>query len=206
MAEVTHGMDATTTPAAARVARERRAHPNGWWGMALFICTEATLFGTLIASYFYLRFRSTQWPPPGVEEPKVAVPLIMMGVLVSTSLPIWLAVRASRAGRAGATWWLFFAALFVQAGYFAYQIHDYLDELHKFSPKDSAYGSAYFTLLGLHHVHVGVGMLLSLGLMARLPFGLTGYRITGVRAVAFYWYFVNAMAVAVVLTQIYPAL
>ena len=28
----------------------RRAKPNGWWGMALFVATEATLFGTLIGS------------------------------------------------------------------------------------------------------------------------------------------------------------
>src|SRR6185437_11423193 len=29
---------------------ERLARPNGWWGMALFVAAEATLFGTLIGS------------------------------------------------------------------------------------------------------------------------------------------------------------
>ena len=30
---------------------QRVAKPNGWWGMVVFVATEATLFGTLIGSY-----------------------------------------------------------------------------------------------------------------------------------------------------------
>ena len=32
--------------------------PSGWWGMVLLIATEATLFLLLIATYFYLRFKT----------------------------------------------------------------------------------------------------------------------------------------------------
>ena len=49
----------------------RRSLPNGVWGIALFIATEATLFGSLIASYFYLRFKPQGWPLGGIEAPKV---------------------------------------------------------------------------------------------------------------------------------------
>ena len=84
---------------AVRVERAREAKPNGWWGMALFVGTEATLFGTLIGSYFYLRFNYVRWPPPGVPEPKVALPLILTAVLVATSVPLRAAVNAGRNGR-----------------------------------------------------------------------------------------------------------
>jgi heme/copper-type cytochrome/quinol oxidase subunit 3 len=57
-----------------------------------------------------------------------------------------------------------------------------------------------------HHAHVAVGLLLSVGLQLRLMGGLTEYRVTGVRAVAWYWHFVNVMAIVVVLTQVSPAL
>jgi heme/copper-type cytochrome/quinol oxidase subunit 3 len=51
-----------------------------------------------------------------------------------------------------------------------------------------------------------VGVLLELGLLVLLLRGLTGYRLVGVQAVALYWWFVDVMAVLVVLTQISPAL
>ena len=85
----------STVPYAQRVAK-----PNGWWGMVVFVATEATLFGTLIGSYYDLRFRTPRWPPAGVPDPKVAVPLILLAVLVSTSIPVQLASVFARAGRA----------------------------------------------------------------------------------------------------------
>ena len=51
-----------------------------------------------------------------------------------------------------------------------------------------------------------VGLLLDLWLLARLATGLTTYRLVGLRVIAFYWYFVYVVSVAVVLTQISPAL
>jgi cytochrome c oxidase subunit III len=199
-------MEATSAGAAARVARRRRAMPNGWWGVVLFVATEATLFGTLIATYFFLRFNTAQWPPAGVEPPKVALPLILTGVLVSTTIPVFFAHRAARAGNARLTWILFFVALLVQGAYFGVQVHEFLGDLDKFSPKDSAYGSIYFTLIGAHHAHVVVGMAIELWVLGKLLRGLTNYRLIGVSVAAFYWYFVNFAAVAVVLTQLYPSL
>ena len=62
---------AVTAPTAEEVAAEVPAgRPTGWWGMVMFITTEATLFAALVASYFYLRFQSTpDWPPGGVKAP-----------------------------------------------------------------------------------------------------------------------------------------
>jgi heme/copper-type cytochrome/quinol oxidase subunit 3 len=85
-------------------------------------------------------------------------------------------------------------------------VHEFLGDLDKFSPHDSAYASIYFTLLGAHHAHVVVGMAIEVWLLAKLLGGLTPYRLVGVRVAALYWYFVNAVAIGVVLTQVYPAL
>ena len=188
------------------VERKRISMPAGWWGTLLFVATEATLFGTLFATYFYLRFNTSQWPPAGVPEPKVALPLILTGVLVATTIPVFFGTRAALAGRARLAWLLFFVALVIQAGYFGVQVHEFLGDLDKFSPHDSAYASIYFTLLGAHHAHVVVGMAIEVWLLAKLLGGLTPYRLVGVRVAALYWYFVNAVAIGVVLTQVYPAL
>jgi cytochrome c oxidase subunit III len=191
---------------ALRVERAREAKPNGWWGMALFVATEATLFGTLIGTYFYLRFNYVRWPPPGVPDPGVALPLILTAVLVATALPIQAAVDAAHNARRARAWWLIALALVVQTGYFAMQVHLLADDIPKVDPQASSYGSIYVTLVGAAHAHVFVGLLLDLWLLARLATGLTNYRLVGLRVIAFYWYFVYVVSVAVVLTQISPAL
>jgi cytochrome c oxidase subunit III len=191
---------------ALRVEHAREAKPNGWWGMALFVATEATLFGTLIGSYFYLRFNYVHWPPPGVPDPGIALPLILTAVLLATALPVHSAVNAARDAHRARAWWLIALALLVQTGYFAMQVHLLADDIPKVDPQASSYGSIYVTLVGAAHAHVFVGLLLDLWLLARLATGLTTYRLVGLRVIAFYWYFVYAVSVVVVLTQISPAL
>ena len=185
---------------------QRVAKPNGWWGMVVFIATEATLFATLIGSYYDLRFKTTPWPPHGVPEPKVAVPLILLAVLLATSVPVQLASVFARAGRVLPTQLALLTALVVQTGYLAMQIHLYVDDLHRFTPQGSAYGSIYFTLVGAHHAHVLVGILLEAWLLLRLLFGNTVYRAVGVHATAFYWHAVNVLAIAVTIVQLSPSL
>jgi len=170
----------------------------GGWGMAMLIASEATLFGTFIGSYYYLRFGTAHWPPPGTPEPRVVVPLILVGVLATTSLPMQLAARALRRGRLWATRVLLVWALAVQCGYLAYELHDYLHQLHRSTPQDSAYGSIYYTLLGADHAHVAVGILLVVWLLWKLLRGLTMYRLNAVQAVAFYWHAVNLLTLIVI--------
>jgi cytochrome c oxidase subunit 3/cytochrome c oxidase subunit I+III len=206
MNEVMRSMEATSPAMAAAADRARRTAPSGWWGVALFIAGETTFFGLMIGSYFYLRFQAAHWPPVGIEKPKVALPLILTAILVSTTAPLFAAVRAGRAGRVALAWALVLLALAVQSGYLGVQAHEFLSDLDKVHPKASSYGSIYITLLGAHHLHVAVGILLELWLIGRLLRGMTNYRLTALRAIALYWYFVNAVAVAVVFTQIYPSL
>jgi len=191
---------------AARLDRGRIARPNGWWGIAVFVATEATLFGTIIGSYFFLRFQVPQWPPAGVPDPKVLVPLVLTAALVATSIPVQIAYSAARRDRLGVARLALLLALVVQAGYLGIQIRLFIGDLDKFSPNQSAYASIYFTLLGGHHFHVLIGILLEAWLLLRLITGLTRYRLVALQATVFYWHFVNLLAVAVVLTQVSPAL
>jgi heme/copper-type cytochrome/quinol oxidase subunit 3 len=181
-----------------RRARER--YPLGWWGVAMLIATEAALFGMLVGSYVYLRFKNHPWPPHGIPEPTLVVPLVLLVVLLATSVPMWLAARSATPSR-----WLLLA-LVLQSGYFAMSVHDYADDLHTFTPQQHAYGSIYYTLLGADHGHVALGILLNLWLLWKPLFGITEYRRKAVRAVAFYWHAVNVITLVVTLTVLSPAL
>jgi cytochrome c oxidase subunit 3/cytochrome c oxidase subunit I+III len=206
MSDVARSTDATGPAMAAAGDRAWRTPAPGWWGVALFVASETTFFGLMIGSYFYLRFQVAQWPPAGTENPKVALPLILTAILVATTAPLIAAVRAGRAGRVALAWVLVLVALVVQSAYLGVQVHEFLSELDKVQPKASSYGSIYITLLGAHHLHVAVGILLELWLLGRLFGGLTNYRLTALRVIALYWYFVSFVAVPVVFTQIYPSL
>jgi heme/copper-type cytochrome/quinol oxidase subunit 3 len=185
-------------------ATRRAARPNGWYGMLILVATEASLFGTLMASYVYLRFQTKTWPPHGVPMPAVTAPVVLALVLVAASLPMAFAARAANRGDRRAALAGVACALVVQAVYLGFQFHLYADDLDRFRPSADGYSSIYFTLLAVHHIHVAVGILLDLWLLARLSRRLTPYRRTAVSAIAFYWYFVGIVGLFVTATITSP--
>jgi len=180
------------------VPQSQVGRPTAWWGMTILIASEATLFGTFIGTYYYLRFKTPTWPPGGIPEPKLVVPLVMLAVLVSTSIPMRLAATAARTGRLAATRLLLAVALIVQIGYFAYEVHDFSDQLRRFDITRNAYSSIYYTLLGADHAHVALGILFNLWLLGKLATGLTTYRVNATQAITWYWHAVNVITLAVI--------
>jgi heme/copper-type cytochrome/quinol oxidase subunit 3 len=203
----TRSMTAQAAVAAARVARRRRAQPNGIWGMALFLCSEVTLFGTLLATYFYLDFDAHRWPPAGIKPPGTLWPSVATGWLVLATVPLWLASRAARTGNRRLTVSSIALGLAMQACYLAGQVILFRHDLLDFSPQKTAYGSIYFTMLAAHHAHVVLGLALDVALIWFVMLrGLTNYWLVGVRALAIFWYTVAFLAVPVLLTQLTPSL
>jgi heme/copper-type cytochrome/quinol oxidase subunit 3 len=189
--------DARNAGEAAVLAGRRRGPSVAFWGMAMLIASEVTLFGTFIGTYYYLRFENTHWPPLGTPEPRVVVPLIMVGILATTSLPMYLAAGAAQRGRLWSARAFLVWALAVQCGYLAWAIHDYVDQLHVSTPQDNAYSSIYYVLLGADHAHVAIGVLLVAWLIWKLARGLTMYRLNATQAVAWYWHAVNLLTLVV---------
>jgi heme/copper-type cytochrome/quinol oxidase subunit 3 len=200
-------IDRGTPAGAVRLEQRRSSQPVGWWGMALFLCSEVTIFGTMIGTYFYLEFNSHRWPPRGIAPEKVTDPSIATAVLVATVVPMWFAARAARRGNRRIVISSVICALIVQAAYFGVQVALMAHDLSHFSPKGTAYGSIYYTLLGTHHAHVLLGCLLDLAVLWFVASkGLTNYWLTATRTLALYWYAVSGLAVLVLLTQLSPSL
>jgi heme/copper-type cytochrome/quinol oxidase subunit 3 len=176
----------------------------GWWGMWGLISTEAILFASLIASYFYLRFQSPSgWPPPGFRAPDLALPLVMTVILWSSSLPVHLADRAIKRGsQGGLRLWLLLGFL-LGATFLVLELgKDWPDTLHRFfRPTDNAYASMYFTLTGFHGFHVLVGLLFSLWTQLRAWQGaFNERRHLTVQNFTMYWHFVDVVWLFVLLT------
>jgi heme/copper-type cytochrome/quinol oxidase subunit 3 len=178
----------------------RRGPPASLLGMAILIASESALFAAFIGTYFYLRFETPVWPPPGVPEPEALVPIVLVALLALTSIPVHLAWRSVRAGRVGRARLLLLGALVVQAGYFGWTVHDLADQLRTTPITENAYTSIYYTLLGADHAHVFVGLLFSVWLLLKLLRGLTLYRANAAQAITWYWHFVNLITIVVLAT------
>jgi heme/copper-type cytochrome/quinol oxidase subunit 3 len=184
----------------------RRGVPASLLGMGTFVAAEAALFAMMVGTYFYLRFKNLHWPPPGIPEPKLLVPLVLLGVLLASVVPVQLGYRAARVGRLVRARMFLLTALVVQAGYFAMEVSLFRDDLSRFTPQTHAYASIYYILLGVAHAHVAIGLLLSAWLLTRLARGLTPYRLNALQALALYWAAVGVLTVVATLTVISPAL
>lgn len=180
-----------------------RARPNGWWGMLIFVATEATLFGALLGSYFYLDVLSVNWPQEGMDPTDGLLPLIPAAVLALTSPLMQLASSAGGRGRGRTAVAFVLLALVVQSGYLAFEVHDFRADLAVLAPQENAFASIYYTLVGADHAHVALGLLLSAWLLLRLLGGLTPYRLTGLRAIALYWHVVVAITIVVTCTVVF---
>ena len=169
--------------------------PLGWWGMVFVIATEATLFAVLLASYFYLRFKSPgAWPPDGIPDPKLLKPAVMTIFLMTSSLTVWYAERAVRRDdKRGLRVGLALTFL-LGIGFLALQFTEYHELLREIHPTTDAYASSFFTITGLHGAHVLAGLLV---LAWTQFFAWRGaYRSeahVAVQTSALYWHFVHVV-------------
>ena len=175
---------------------------TGTWGMLLFIATEAATFAAFLASYFYLRFSAPgSWPPAGDKLPSLLVPSVGTGVLVVSCVPMWLSLRSARRGRRGASGLLLLVTLLMGTAFVALQGLDYSQEWPESTLSKDVYGSLFYTITGLHAVHVVIGLFM----LVVLLFGVTvrppsAGRPGAVRNVSLYWYFLAVLAVAIYCT------
>ena len=173
---------------------QRPTRPLGWWGMLLGVATEATLFATLIASYFYIRFKTVGWPPEGIAKPHVLLPCVLTGVLVASSVPMLIAARR-RFVRG-----TLLAAFLLGLVYALLQAWQLDRDWGRFHAAKDAYASLYYTLTGLLWAHVVAGLLLLLFVLYQAwnP-AYSPQRSAGVQVAALYVHFVNAVALAILL-------
>jgi heme/copper-type cytochrome/quinol oxidase subunit 3 len=204
-------MTVTKQPPHARRSPREEALPRhvsgttapAWWGMVMLIATEAMLFGSLIASYFYIRFKfGPVWPPDGIPAPSLRLPLIMSVILWTSSWPVHIADRAVREGKQ-LKFRLGLAAGFILGAVFLGMqvLIEYPEKLAEFTPSSNAYGSLFYTLTGFHGLHVIVGLIISLWTQVRAWRGaFDEHRHITVQNFTMYWHFVDIVWVFVLAT------
>ena len=175
----------------------------GYWGMALFVATEATMFAMLIGSYLFLGPANPGWPPPGIERPKLILPPIMTAVLLLSSATMFWAEKGIKRGdriqlRIGLA-----VTIALGLGFLTIQGFEYADKLSKVKPWDHAYAASFYTITSFHALHVFSGLLLLGYTLLRALLGhFDGEQHLAVKNVGLYWHFVDAVWL-VIFTTLY---
>jgi heme/copper-type cytochrome/quinol oxidase subunit 3 len=189
---------------AVRATGELPARPTAWWAMLLVIATEATLFALLLASYFYLQARTPgAWPPDGIKEPTLLLPGIMTVLLFTSSIPMFYADRKIRRGDIARLRLGLVVTFVLGVAFLVVQAFEYREDLREFRVGTDAYGSSFYTITGLHGMHVVAGLLLIAWTLFRARRGIVSRRHhVGVEVTALYWHFVH-LAWLVIFTSLY---
>jgi cytochrome c oxidase subunit 3 len=168
-------------------------------GMLLFIISEVMIFGAFFTAYFFIRVVSHDpWPAHGTKLP-IAVAGVNTAILVSSSLTIHWALHSIRNGnrfglRAGMV-----ATFLLGLSFLTIQINEYIHI--GFAPQDSAQGTIFYSLTGLHGAHVFIG-LCALAIVTIRSFRghYSPEHHQGMEVPGIYWHFVDAMWIVVYLT------
>ena len=170
--------------------------------MWLFIIADTATFAGCLVAYGFLRNGNANWPTPFKFSPTIINAMVMTFVLVSSSLTMLMGVRSAKQGeKAAAFRWtmitavggILFAVLHIRE--WLGMINEGATLLH--NPWGTPlFGASFFSITGLHLLHVtgGVIALIAVGLRyKRGRYNADDLEITGL-----YWHFVDLVWMFVV--------
>lgn len=138
-------------------ARPDTGLTNGKLGIWLFLASEVMLFGALFSTYIILRMGSIEWPH---HELNVWLGMTNTFILIGSSVTMvmaWASLKMNEWGKHR----LYLAITFLLAGVFL--VNKYFEYAHHFAtgeyPSHSTFLALYFTMTGLHGLHIIGGMV-----------------------------------------------
>ncbi|HXG15673.1 MAG TPA: cytochrome c oxidase subunit 3 [Calidithermus sp.] len=159
----------------------------GKMGMWWFLASEIMVFGGLIGVYLVFRLGGTGWSAEAAHL-QVTIGVVNTLVLLTSSLTVVQAYAAAAAGDGRAAGR--FLGLTVLGGllFLAFKTVEYTTEVRAgFTPADGIFWSFYYTMTGLHALHVLAGVVANVVLLARRPLR-TAHRL---ELAGLYWHFVD---------------
>ena len=136
---------------------------NGKLGIWLFLASEVMLFGALFSTYILLRVGATEWPHGELSIKLGAINTVILICSSVTMVMAWASLKLNNfaKGRLYLLITILLAAVFLVNKYFEYADHFGRGE----GPWHSTFLAIYFTLTGLHGLHIIGGIVVMLYLL-----------------------------------------
>jgi cytochrome c oxidase subunit 3 len=173
---------------------------RGRVGIVSLILTETAFFSIFVAAYVFYVGKSLNGPFP---RDVLEIPALGTICLLSSSITIALAIRGLRRGSVAAFggWWLLTMALGLEflIGT-AVEWHRLIYE-RGLTIGTNLFGTTYYSLVGLHALHVTVGLIAIFIVLVLTVLGHVDVRqAERTDLLSWYWHFVDGVWVVVFLT------
>jgi cytochrome c oxidase subunit 3 len=157
------------------------------------------IFGAFFTAYFFIRVvNHDPWPAPGTVLPE-SVAGVNTVILLSSSITLhWALVSVRKGNRFGLLAGMV-STFLLGLTFLCIQINEYVHI--GFAPQDSAQGTVFYSLTGLHGAHVVIG-LVALAIVTTRAFRghYSPEHHEGMEVPGIYWHFVDIMWIIVYMT------
>lgn len=171
-----------------RPSHRQNARTSIW----MLLIAESMLFFGLISSFFFLRTFMLTWGPPTGREYDLTLPIINSILLFGSAATMHLSYRALRLEQRKAfdNWML--ATMLLGAAFVIGQVFEFYAV--GFAFQDGAYAGIFHLTIGVHALHVIIGVLIFVVVHIKASMGLVNaQRYIAMEFCAIYWYFVVLM-------------
>ncbi len=161
-------------------------------GMWLFLASEVMMFGGFLASYIIFR---TSTPSMLQDQAKLDRTLATINtlVLIASSFTMALAVEAAEQRNARKLRGFLLLTILLGVTFLGIKGAEYAAKFHHgIGSWSSLFFSCYFTLTGLHGVHVVAGLVLMAVMLARAE-KVVAAKSAAVESAGLYWHFVDVV-------------
>lgn len=172
------------------------AIPSRKLTMWLFIISDAVTFGAFLFSYGYIRVSAANWTRP-FESGSVINVIAMTVILITSSLTMLGAVDASKAGDKAKAMRFLYSTMALGALFAALHLREWFQLFGRgITLSSGLFGQTFFTITGLHLLHVISGLVALLVVGTKYSNGkLTP---SHVESTGLYWHFVDLVWMFVV--------
>ena len=167
----------------------------GFW---IYLMSDLVIFGSLFATYAVL-MNGTAGGPSGADIFELPLILISTFLLLFSSFTYGMAVLAMHADRlAQVKGWLGITFL-LGAGFIGLEIYEFYHLIVEgFGPDRSAFLSSFFTLVGMHGLHVAFGLIWMLVMIVQLyTKGLNDKTRPRIMCLSLFWHFLDIVWICV---------
>lgn len=167
----------------------------GFW---LFLAAETVLFACLFGTYLALR-NQTMGGPTTDELFDLNLVALATGILLTSSLTSVLAMIAMNKKNKGATLGWLAVTVFLGLSFLILEIYEFVHYVHLgHTFMGSAFGSAFYTLVGTHGAHVTFGLFWITGLIIQVAKrGINKVTAPKLFVSSLYWHFIDVIWVFV---------
>jgi heme/copper-type cytochrome/quinol oxidase subunit 3 len=167
--------------------------PSGKLGMWVFLASEVMLFGALISSYIVLSMGSPSFGRPDVALLGKPLATLNTFVLITSSVTMVMALASIQKNNVkGLLGWLSLTSL-LGLGFLVIKGYEYHHKISEgITITSSLFGSFYYTLTGLHGLHMLGGLIFNAYIAVRaMRGGFSAEHHERVEYAGLYWHFVD---------------